>query len=288
MAPTITAPDLVLLRPTEGVSPAARRLLDRAADFDAEMGFGPRRRHGRDDALQVIEVDTCLHRHDVVHADDYVLAAVLVVREVRPGVGVVEFVVDPERRSIGVATAVVERLGTDASGPRGWADTGLRTLRAVAYGCHPAAERLARRFALRDSAVRHHLLLPAEEPTPAAAGVAEATEPDPALAPPPFDGDLGEPHCADALLRHDAGVARIGPPDDTHPAEILGVAAPGAASAAHRHALAAVIAAASAHLRATGAGPIEALVDGADEDVLEAFRIRHFEHDRSDAVFRIG
>ncbi|MEU7811442.1 hypothetical protein [Pseudonocardia sp. NPDC049154] len=281
MPPTIAEPDLVLLRPATGVSAEARSLLDRAAAVDTEMGFGPPRSALRAEPgpTTVIEVDTCLHRHDVVHPDDYVSAAVLVVREVRPGVGIVGFVVDPDRRSIGVATAVVERLGTN---PSGWVGTELRTLWAVAHGCHPAAERLARRVGLRNPSARSHLVLPAGEELPSWASPTgtRVLHPDDGVASPPFD-DLGEEDPSTVLLAVDSGLARVRPAGRDGVAEIRGVASERKASAGE------VVVAAVAWLKDRGATMVEALVDADDEALLEAFRSLHFEHDRTDLLFAL-
>ncbi|WP_345419397.1 hypothetical protein [Pseudonocardia xishanensis] len=288
------SPELVRLRRTEGLSAAAAAVLDRAAGFDAEMGFGPPlRADPLTDADTVLEIDTCLHRHDVGHPEDYVLAAVVVVREIRPGTAVVELVVDPERRSIGVATAVVEALGTDPS--QGWVDTGARALRASAYGSHPAAERLARRFGVGSSGVRHHLVLPAEDrPTPGPAPVVRDRLPGEPPTPPRFGGDLGEPDRAAVVLGFDAGFARVVRADrqglhehTARPAAILGLEVPGGPPGTRRNAAGRVIAGSVGWLREQGGRSVEALVDGADEDVLEAFRAHRFEHDRSDLTFRI-
>ncbi|OLL75970.1 Acetyl-CoA:Cys-GlcN-Ins acetyltransferase, mycothiol synthase MshD [Pseudonocardia sp. Ae168_Ps1] len=281
--------DPVRLRRTTAPSAAARDLLDRAARYDAEMGFGPPRpdRGGSSGATTVIEIDTCLHRHDVDHDDAYVLAGVLTIRDLGDGTGAADLVVDPRRRAIGVATAVGEELGTRAVGGGGWAGTGLHTLHAVAHGSHPAAERLARRSGVATAAIRHHLVLPAGEATPEGAVPGRAGEPT-------------GPHTGDRADRaDDRGVVRIGvaegtarvraPGPDGGPAEITGVTvATGTPPEALRPALGAVVTAAVTRLREQGAGDIEAVADHDDEPLLEALRPLLFEHDRSDLVFHIG
>jgi mycothiol synthase len=270
--------DLVRLRRTTAPSAAARDLLDRAARYDAEMGFGPPRpdRGGSSGATTVIEIDTCLHRHDVDHDDAYVLAGVLTIRDLGDGTGAADLVVDPRRRAIGVATAVGEELGTRAGREGGWAGTGLHTLHAVAHGSHPAAERLARRSGVTTAAVRHHLVLPPDEPTPADAGA--PTAPDEGGA----DGDAVRIDVA-------AGTATVRHAGGDGPAEITAVAAvPGTAGHERSAALGSVVATAVGRLRAAGAGAVEAVAADDDEPLLEALRRQLFEHDRSDLVFRIG
>lgn len=61
--------------------------------------------------------------------------------------GEAHFVVAPRLRSRGIATLLVEQVGLDVCGPGGWAGTGVHSLRVWARGDHPAADRLARRFA---------------------------------------------------------------------------------------------------------------------------------------------
>ena len=289
---TVGLPGLVLLRRTESPSTAALDLLDRVARFDAEMGFGPPRpdRSPGVGTATVIEIDTCLHRHDVDHDDAYVLAGVLTIRDLGDGTGTAELVVDPVRRAIGVATAVLEELGTAPDPERGWAATGLHALHAVAHGSHPAAERLARRSAVATSAVRHHLLLPAGEPTPS--GSAEPVHVH-AIGPRFDDGDRGDDVADDrevVRLEFAAGSARVqrpGPKEE--PPEISDVAAvPGSPGDERGAAVAAVVGSTVARLRARGAGDIEAVADADDELLAEALRRLRFEHDRSDLVFHIG
>ncbi|GAB2857989.1 hypothetical protein GCM10022221_67000 [Actinocorallia aurea] len=112
----------------------ARELAGRCADFDAEAGFTGVEAHrvaGPGPHLLVRrEADASLVAYACFPPDD----------------GDGRFVVRPDFRSTGVATALLELLGTDASawpvpGPvGGWAD-----------GHHPAAERLARRFGLAET-----------------------------------------------------------------------------------------------------------------------------------------
>ncbi|MEN0135965.1 MAG: GNAT family N-acetyltransferase [Rhodococcus sp. (in: high G+C Gram-positive bacteria)] len=64
------------------------------------------------------------------------------------GLGTVQFVVHPDYRSRGIATLLVEEMGLDVDRPDGWEGTGARALRTWAFGTHPAAERLTRRFAI--------------------------------------------------------------------------------------------------------------------------------------------
>lgn len=274
-APATTGPDLVRVRRSEAPSAAARELLERAARHDAEMGFGPPRPGRRSGPVTVLEIDTCLHRHDVDHDHGYVLAGVLTIRDIGDGAGVADLVVDPSRRAIGVATAVLEEIGTDA----GWAGTGLHTLHAVAHGSHPAAERLARRSGVGTAAVRHHLVLPADEPTPTGCEAPSVVR----------DGSDRTGDTPDAVrLAVAAGAARVRHAGEDERAEIGTVAvAPGTAEHERAAALASVVGSAVGWLRDAGADAVEVVADD-DEALLEALRRHLFEHDRSDLVFRIS
>ncbi|MFG1858283.1 GNAT family N-acetyltransferase [Actinomadura geliboluensis] len=66
---------------------------------------------------------------------------------VQDGKGLLRLLVHPDDRSRGVSTLAAETIGLEI-GPDGWLGSGARTVRGWAYGHHPAAERLARRFGL--------------------------------------------------------------------------------------------------------------------------------------------
>jgi mycothiol synthase len=67
------------------------------------------------------------------------------------GQGAARVVVHPDFRSRGVATMLVETIGLDTDG-QGWLDSGATSVMAWAWGHHPAAQRLARRFGLTELA----------------------------------------------------------------------------------------------------------------------------------------
>ncbi|MBN9794749.1 hypothetical protein DMP17_40130 [Pseudonocardia sp. TMWB2A] len=282
MTTTAGPPGLVRLREVPDLTVAARELLARAARFDAEMGFGPPPPDLRRPVDTVIEIDTCLHRHDVAHDDHYVPAGVVCIRDLGGGTGSVELVVDPLRRAIGVATSVLEVLGTEPDPVWGWAGTGLHVLHAVALGNHPAAERLARRSGVATDAVRHHLVLPVDEPAPD----------DPQLTRDRPDGTVaGTDDDREVVLRDvTGGSARLRRPGpDGALAGISEIAtAPGTPEHARCAALVTLVGAAVVRLRAEGAGAVEAVADAGDGALLLALRRLRFEHDRTDLVFRIG
>lgn len=67
------------------------------------------------------------------------------------GQGAARAVVHPRFRSRGVATMLVETIGLDTGG-QGWLGSGATSVTAWAWGHHPAAQRLARRFGLTEQA----------------------------------------------------------------------------------------------------------------------------------------
>jgi mycothiol synthase len=108
--------------------------------------------------------------------------------------GSARLVVHPGFRSRGVATMLTETVGLATSDPatggRGWLDSGATSVTAWAWGHHPAAQRLARRFGLTELArtwqLQRHLTgpfaleLPATSLPPGVTADATPTAMDPA------------------------------------------------------------------------------------------------------------
>jgi len=128
-------------------------LVAAAAEYDDEAGFS---------RVEPRDVTACSRKgvrvsHLVVKArrglsalEDapLVVVAYLHLAVDEDGLGAVQFVVHPDYRSRGIATLLVEELGLDVDRPAGWMGTGARALRTWAFGTHPAAERLTRRFGI--------------------------------------------------------------------------------------------------------------------------------------------
>lgn len=127
------------------------RLVREAWEYDEEAGFTripePLVRQPSDGRLAV--------RHVVIRGklDDLTWTGVggdllaYVHLTVDDGSGMARVLVHPDFRSRGVATLTLETVGLGI-GKAGWLDSGAETVRGWAYGHHPAAERLARRFDL--------------------------------------------------------------------------------------------------------------------------------------------
>jgi len=92
--------------------------------------------------------------------------------------GAARLVVHPGYRSRGVATMLTEIIGLETSG-HGWLDSGATSVAAWAWGHHPAAQRLARRFGLTELArtwqLQRHLTGPFALDLPATSLPADLT-----------------------------------------------------------------------------------------------------------------
>jgi hypothetical protein len=129
-------------------------LLRRAAEFDAEPEYTTI--EFQDVEHSMAQPDSKI-RHLVVWMLPYAtalaererperIAALLRIVPSGNGVGVASLVVDPDLRSIGIVTLLLERVGMDTSAPGGWLGTGVHTLTAWAQGNHPATGRISNRF----------------------------------------------------------------------------------------------------------------------------------------------
>jgi len=211
------------------------------------------------------------------------------------GPATARYVVRPEFRSRGISTLLVEMLGQDQAA--GTAEDAA-PLRIWARGDHPAAQRMARRFAhlgVRPARRQWQLLAPLRpgDPTPpigpaprppaGAAEQAAATalldgEPMPRQAEVLVDG-TGAPDVAGAVWYD---------PDAGEPTEygiagrILAVRAAGSADPAIQDRL---LATAMASLRDRGLR-VAAIIVGTDDAVLaRVCRLRGFRHDRTDIEY---
>ncbi|MBH0781031.1 GNAT family N-acetyltransferase [Nocardia bovistercoris] len=152
-------------------------LVTAAGRYDMEAGFTTidpwEAASGEGGEHAVWHLPIKVRRDLSVRADTpMVMAAYLRLSIERGGHGSVALVVDPRYRSRGIATTLVEELGLAVSAPGGWCGTGATALRAWAYGDHPAAARLTRRFGVRPVArlwtVLRHLDGPFAAPLDAA------------------------------------------------------------------------------------------------------------------------
>lgn len=82
-------------------------------------------------------------------------------------------VIDPDLRSIGIMTLLLERVGLDANSDHGWLGSGAKVVTAWARGNHPASGRLSNRFLIPRTRRIWKLLRSTHLDKPAAAPVLE-------------------------------------------------------------------------------------------------------------------
>jgi hypothetical protein len=201
-------------------------------------------------------------------------------------------VVDPDARSIGILTTLLEQLGVGAGGPDGWAGTGARIVTAWSRGNHPAGGRASDRFLIPRVRRTWKLIR--------AAAADEATTAAPALE--LLDSrtlaDIGWAHGSAAdgtvvALREGGnlvGLASL----DLQPVESpeFGACATIACVAYTRPAETAAIrrmldGAAGVALEA-GLDGIAIYVDSDDTTLVNACRLSGFQHDRTDVRYQLG
>ncbi len=201
-------------------------------------------------------------------------------------------VVDPQLRSIGIMTLLLERLGLDTARPGGWLDTGAHTVAAWAQGNHPAAGRLSNRFLIPRTRRIWKLICSADavEDT-TAAPVLEPVD-NKALAdlgwvPAP----LGSDHTY--ALREAGRIVGVTALDlRAVPSEGFGrcgsivaaIASP-AADAPQRRRL---LDGAAAVVHEAGMTGVIIHVDSDDTGMVNACRLAGFQHDRTDVRYQIG
>ncbi|QYB06979.1 hypothetical protein I1A62_22110 [Rhodococcus sp. USK10] len=296
---TDTEPDLISLRcydgpPSQGTAPLFRA----ARDADAEMGFSaPDQYFSRSPARYLTaEVCTLLHRWTTASPSAPVLAAVVTARELGSSLWAVDIVVDPQFRSMGVATAVFEAVGSDLSGlPAPFGTIDGATFVGCSYGSHPASGRLARRFGAQFGGRRDRLLLPSRSDYAASR---MARDPQRRFV---VTADAGPDADAPSVWQHFeeadatdtrrlcvtdadgsvAGHVRLGLTDEPHRIGLLRLDAAADRSVG-------VVRTAIEHLWACGAVSIETSVDATDATTLDVLRSAAFQHDRSDALFMLG
>ncbi|KAA9156773.1 hypothetical protein FPZ12_026760 [Amycolatopsis acidicola] len=285
--------------------PEVVALLDESARFDAEQGFsatppqldpGPagHARHRELVAWMSPEVGSVTPGRRCAVA----FARVSIGGD---GDGVLELLVHPEFRSLGVGTLLAEELGF-VVGEQGWAGTGATSLRTWARGSHPAAERMGRRFGAEvERSVwrivrpgKAHDRLPVDSfgitVEPAGAEREKLARVSTAwLAPVDKNDD------AELLVAKDKEGAVVGfvalnlpgAPGSEGPRlgtiRTLGLA-PGADEHAAR---ATLLSHAVDHLTEAGAREVDMLVNAVGDDLVRTCRVLGFHHDQTDLCFRV-
>lgn len=240
------------LDPAEAAELAA--LLDRAADHDAEA------EHNGIDFAEVAQTLTSESvRHLVIwmlpHAtaldrpdEPERIAGLVRVVGGTDGVGEVTAVIDPELRSIGIMTLLLEQTGVDTS----------QTLRAWARGNHPAAGRISKRFLIPADQRVWKLIRPVGRTDVAPATVAGTFR-------------LGPNRSTSEEFGEYLTIDEFRPASGTDAAGLRGLLDCAAADAA-----------------AAGSNAVALHVDSGDRALVNACRLSGFQHDRTDVCYRIG
>ncbi|MCF3939642.1 GNAT family N-acetyltransferase [Gordonia tangerina] len=130
---------------------AVLELVAAATDYDEEAGFShidPEIVPVADDGSGTVRHLAIKARRDLGPQEDgpMVVVAYLHLFVDDEGLGTVSYAVHPDYRSRGITTLLVEEIGLDVGGVRGWDGSGATALRCWAYSTHPASERLTKRF----------------------------------------------------------------------------------------------------------------------------------------------
>lgn len=239
------------LDPQEAAELAA--LLDRAARHDAEaehntIDFGDVERTLASEGIRHLVIWMLPHATTLDGADEPERIAGLVRVVDGDDAGEVTAVIDPELRSIGIMTLLLEQTGVDSPEP----------IRAWARGNHPAAGRISKRFLVPADQWMWKLVRPLGDTDREPEGVEGTFR----LGPTPARSDeFGEYRTIDEFRP-----------------------APGTDAAGLRGLLDAAAAAA----RATGSNAVALHVDSGNRALVNACRSTGFQHDRTDVCYRIG
>lgn len=192
-------------------------------------------------------------------------------------------VIDPDLRSIGIMTLLLETLGLD---------TGATTVTAWARGNHPAAGRLSNRFLIPRTR-RVWKLIRSTEPSPESAA-APVLEPITAASAGELSWYTKPSGVVEDYALREAGrvVAVCRFRDDAAHSDEFGpcltiertLAAPSASSADLRRLLDGAV----VHAREQGRTGLIVFVDSDDTALVHAARLAGFQHDRTDVRFQLG
>ena len=273
---------------------AAVGLLDRARAADAEMDFSAPHRQSTPASAHCVtaEVRTLLHRWNAPVSSEPQLAAVLTVITTPEQIATIDFTVDPDFRSTGVATAVFEELGNEESKSRQWIDSDTTAFLGCAYGSHPAALRLGMRFDAVVIGQRHHLLLPSHRDYGNSRAVSDSAR-TPAVHIDKCREEQRTDTAWDQLRdKRTSPATRIVSNTATVDVDVhngvgtirsLTITEP--RSAPTGSPLIAAVRSAVDFLWEFGAESIETTVDALDDELFGAFRSAAFQHDRTDILF---
>jgi mycothiol synthase len=299
---------------------AVRSLLEAAEDYDREQGFSvvdyralQNDLSDPDSPNRVMLVHYVPSEQAERELDDVQrrLAAVLRAEMSEDGAARVSYTVDPDLRSLGITTLLVEEIGLPGRDGSAWNASGISEVTTWARGNHPAADRLTSRFRIPATEEVWRLFrelkeddrtLPAHEfvfRMPAGAGDSAAitayeqrveATPRPAVG---LSQDIGRPDRR-VVLAEDAGGTIVGAAAidlRTTYDLIIGrwadITYVSTAPEADERLIMWLLDSAVKEARSL---PIDTLilhVDPADEDLVHAVRLLGFVHERTDVAYRV-
>lgn len=242
-------------------------LLDRAARYDAEAEHNGIESRAVEQALAE-SADSVRHLiiwmlpHAVAldRPDEPTRIAALVRLEFTGATHAdVTAVVDPELRSIGIITSLLEQAGATPDQADGWLGSGAHVLSAWARGNHPAAGRLSRRFLIPPSRRMWKLIRPVDSSDQTRASADAGT----------FTIDM-KPAVSDEFGPY-LTIDELSPSPSADSTTLRGLL----------HAAAAAVVAA-------GYGAVAIHVDAENRSLVSACRIAGFQHDRTDVCYQLG
>jgi mycothiol synthase len=201
-------------------------------------------------------------------------------------------VIDPELRSIGIVTLLLEQLGVDATAPTGWAGTGVHTVTAWARGNHPATARISDRFLIPRTHRTWKLIR--------STGPDDITTAAPVLEPIEYDAlaDIGCPKPVASggqllALRESGRVVGLASLDlDAIYSPEFGACGTISCVAYARHAdtgpVRRLLVGAAAAAYDAGLEGVTLYIDSHDAGLVNACRLTGFQHDRTDTRYQLG
>ena len=140
---------------TDNQDEEMRQMLEAAEDYDLEQGFSvvdyqsvqsDLKDPASPNKVMLVYYDPLEGSGDEREEQELILASVLRAEIGDDGNARVNYTVNPDLRSLGITTLLVEEMGLPHQPDSAWAKIGLSSTTTWARGNHPAADRLSNRF----------------------------------------------------------------------------------------------------------------------------------------------
>jgi len=201
-------------------------------------------------------------------------------------------VIDPDLRSIGIMTLLLEQVGVDTTAPDGWFGTGAHVVTGWARGNHPAASRLGNRFLIPRTRRVWKLIRPTHSiKESAAAPVLESIDNrslEDLVWASPMTGDARTYALREAgRVLGVAALSLVAVESEQFgrcATVLAAIAAPDADTGSRRRLLDGAVAVA----HEAGLSGVIVYTDSDDIGLVNACRLAGFQHDRTDVRFQLG